>query len=408
MAIKVKLRQKPISHGRNSLYLDFYPAIPHPKTGKKTRREFLGLYVHIDKDEIRKDLKTLKDDSKMIKQRNLLKSLSPLSPIEKKHNQETLKIAQSIRQQRENELNKPEIYNKFEKEQLKRKKLGEKNFIKYVQGLADKRNDSNRNNWLSALEYLKEYAGEDLTFADLDEKLLEGFKEHLLTAKSRRRKNIRLSQNSASSYFLKIKKALKQAYKDGNLITNLSDRIEPIKVKEVRREFLSLEELNSLVHTPCNEPLLKTAALFSALTGLRFSDIAKLKWKELRYSDEYGHRIYFDQKKTNGVEYHDISEQAYKLLGEPGEPEDKVFEGLTYSAYSNTNLHQWIGAAGITRHITFHAFRHTYATLQLANGTDITTLRDMLGHKDIKTTLVYAKVIDQARRDAANRIKLDL
>ena len=45
MAVKVKLRKKPISKNRKSLYLDFYPPIPHPKTGKPTRREFLGMYL---------------------------------------------------------------------------------------------------------------------------------------------------------------------------------------------------------------------------------------------------------------------------------------------------------------------------------------------------------------------------
>jgi len=45
MATKVKLRQKEISGKRQSLYLDFYPPIPHPKTGELTRREFLGMYL---------------------------------------------------------------------------------------------------------------------------------------------------------------------------------------------------------------------------------------------------------------------------------------------------------------------------------------------------------------------------
>jgi len=76
MTIKVALRKKKISKGRESLYLDFYPAIPHPETGKPTRREFLGLYIF---DKIK-------------------------TPFDKDHNIETLKIAESIRQKRENIL----------------------------------------------------------------------------------------------------------------------------------------------------------------------------------------------------------------------------------------------------------------------------------------------------------------
>jgi site-specific recombinase XerD len=103
-----------------------------------------------------------------------------------------------------------------------------------------------------------------------------------------------------------------------------------------------------------------------------------------------------------------ISEQAYSLLGEPGEPMTKVFEGLKYSAYHNKHLFQWIGAAGITKDITFHSFRHTFATLQLFGGTDIYTVYKMIIHKDLKTTQVYAKIVDEAKRKVTDKIKLDL
>ena len=110
MVIKVKLRQKAISDNRQSLYLDFYPAIPHPDTGEPTRREFLGLYLN---DKANK-------------------------PIDKQHNKETLQLAEQIRQKRENYLNKPEIYTGYEKEQLKIKEQGEQNFVSYFKSLADK------------------------------------------------------------------------------------------------------------------------------------------------------------------------------------------------------------------------------------------------------------------------------
>jgi len=103
-----------------------------------------------------------------------------------------------------------------------------------------------------------------------------------------------------------------------------------------------------------------------------------------------------------------ISEQAYSLLGKPKEPNEKVFEGLNYSAYENKFLKQWIKDAGITKKITFHCFRHTFATLQLSNGTDIYTVSKMLGHRELKTTQIYAKVIDKTKREAAGKIKIDL
>ena len=195
--------------------------------------------------------------------------------------------------------------------------------------------------------------------------------------------------------------------------TDLNAKISPIKPAETRREYLTIEELNKLVKTPCNNDLMKRAALFSALTGLRFSDIQKMTWGELEYIKGQGYFLNFNQKKTKGVEVLPISEQAYSFTEGTESPKDMpqdklVFEGLKYSAYHNKHLFQWIGAAGITKGITFHCFRHTFATLQLFNGTDIYTVSKMLGHKDLKTTQVYAKIVDEAKRTAANKIKLDI
>ena len=248
----------------------------------------------------------------------------------------------------------------------------------------------------------------NLKFADLNERFCNDFKEYLLTTKSNKSSKTTLSQNSAVSYFNKLKASLKQAFKDGYLQSDLNAKIEPIRQAETQRNFLTIEELNSLVKTECNNPLLKRAALFSALTGLRFSDIKKLVWGELEYIEGNGYFIQFKQQKTKGIEMLPISEQAYFLLGERKGTVDKVFEGLNYSAYGNKYLYQWIGAAGITKKITFHCFRHTFATLQLSKGTDIYTVSKMLGHRELKTTQIYAKIIDQTKREAADKIKLDL
>jgi integrase len=378
--IKVTLRQKPISGNRQSLYLDFYPAIFNERQGKETRRQFLNLYIF--------------DKSK--------------NPIDKQHNKETLQLAEQIRQKRENYLNKPEIYTGFEKELLKNKERGEKNFVEYFKSLADSRKASNHDNWVSAYNYLVAFTKGSLKFADLNEKFCNDFKEYLLTTKSNKSSKVTLAQNSAVSYFNKVKATLKQAFKDGYLTNDLNARIEPIKQAETQRNFLTIEELNSLVKTECTNPLMKRAAIFSALTGLRFSDIKKLVWGEVEYIEGNGYFIQFKQQKTKGVEMMPISEQAYSLMGERKEPSDQVFEGLTYSAYENKHLAKWIGLAGITKEITFHCFRHTFATLQLSKGTDIYTVSKMLGHRELKTTQLYAKIIDQTKREAADKIKLDL
>lgn len=380
MAIKVTLRKKKIGKGRVSLYLDFYPAVPDPETGKPTRREFLKMYI-IEK---------------------------PKTPFDKQHNTDTTRIGESIRQKRENALNKPEIYSEYEKEQLRLRELGKQSFIEYFRRLTAKKKGGNYYAWDAACKYLEDFFSEGLTFSDINERTLNEFKEYLTTVTSLRSKKTTLSQNSAGLYFSKIKAGLRGAYKDNLIQVDLNARLTAIKKAETKKEYLTLEEVNKLVKTPCKSELLKRAALFSVLTGLRFSDIQKMTWGELEYIDGEGYFLNFSQKKTNGVEYYPISEQAVSLLNNDNNTTGNVFDGLEYSGSQNNVLRQWVKDAGITKKITFHCFRHTFATLQLFEGTDIYTVSKMLGHRDLRTTQVYAKIVDDSKRKAANRIKLDL
>lgn len=380
MGIKVTLRQKKLKDGRYSLFLDYYPAIECPKKGTPTRRGFLGLYI-FDK---------------------------PKNPIDKQHNKETLQLAEQIRQKKHNELNKPEIYTGHEKEQLRLKAKGEKDFVEYFLASAKKRVTSNYQNWLSAYKHLQQFTGGCLTFAKLNEGVLNEFREYLLNAKSNKSDKAVLSRNSAVSYFNKVKAVLKQAYKEGYLPNDLCAKVDAIKPEETRRNYLALEELNALVKTECINPVLKNAALFSALTGLRFSDIENLQWQDVEHQNGQGYTIRYRQQKTKAEETHPISAQAYTLMGEKREATDKVFEGLQYSAYQNKHLRQWIKDAGITKPITFHCFRHTYATLQLSGGTDIYTISKLLGHKNVQTTQIYTKVVNEAKRKAADSIQIDM
>ena len=94
-------------------------------------------------------------------------------------------------------------------------------------------------------------------------------------------------------------------------------------------------------------------------------------------------------------------------MGVPSQKTSKVFHKFTYSSHKNNLLAKWVQKAGINKKITFHCFRHTYATLQLTHGTDIYTVSKMLGHRNISTTQVYAKIVDEKKREAANKIKIN-
>jgi integrase len=101
-----------------------------------------------------------------------------------------------------------------------------------------------------------------------------------------------------------------------------------------------------------------------------------------------------------------ISLQALELCGEPRKPEQLVFENLPDPSWISRPLKKWLENARITKKITFHCFRHTFATLQLTNGTDIYTVSKMLGHTNVKTTQIYAKVVDEKKEKAAHAIQL--
>ena len=188
----------------------------------------------------------------------------------------------------------------------------------------------------------------------------------------------------------------------------MGDMVDGFKPAETERNFLTKEELEAVARMDCEIPIIKTAFLFGCLTGLRYSDIEKLTWGELQHSIEMGYFIRFRMKKTKAFETHYISDQAVSLLGNKGNPDDKVFIGLKYSAWHNVKLQQWMFSAGISKTITFHCSRHTYATLQIAHGTDVYTLQSMLGHKNIKNTQIYAKIMDARKIEAANKIKFNL
>jgi len=378
---KVTLRKKPISGERFSLYLDFYPPYIDPATGKETRRKFLRMHVYSEKTK----------DS-----------------FQKEHNKETLKLAMQIQLKYYNEANKPEIYSDEEKKKLREKQLSQLNVLSYFQSIALTKKGNNQKIWLTSLDYLKDFSGGKILFGDLNLKFCESYRDFLLTCSSKRSPDKQLANNTALSYFNKFKAVLKQAFKDEILKEDLNGRVDRIPESESKRNFLTLTELNSLVQTECNLPVLKQAALFSALTGLRFVDIKELVWGEVLLMSDNGYSLQFKQKKTNGMEVLPISDQAYSLLGERGEEELAVFKGLIYSAANNEVLSKWIKAAGIKRKITFHCFRHTYATLLISEGTDIYTVSKMLGHRSVKTTQVYAKIVDEKKREAANKIKINL
>ncbi|MDR1198161.1 MAG: site-specific integrase [Prevotellaceae bacterium] len=325
--------------------------------------------------------------------------------------QQACLYADGVRKLRQREYDNADLYSDTETAQAEQKERSQQNFIEYFDKAATKRHarssESIRINWKRTLELIKLFAGNTLPFSKIDNRFAEDFRMFLMTAPQGGNKSGTISRNTAATYFSIFKAGLKQAFVDEFLMVDLSAKIKGIQEQETRREYLTVEELNTLAATPCDHDQMKRAALFSALTGLRHCDIQKMQWKEIQIDGDQT-RLNFTQQKTKGVEYMPISPQALELCGEPRKPEQLVFEDFPDPSWISNPLKKWVKAAGITKKITFHCFRHTFATLQLSNGTDIYTVSKMLGHTNVKTTQIYAKVVDEKKEKAAHAIKIKI
>ena len=325
---------------------------------------------------------------------------NPKNNLEKEHNKETMILAESIKAKRM--LDFQTTGNGFVSNER-----GKISFLDYFAKVTERKADGsngNGGNWKSTFEHLKEYCnGFDYALEGIDDRFLEGFKEHLLQDVSRRGKG-KLNRNSAMSYYNKVRAAIREAYMNKMIKENPCARVKGIKGAETHRQYLTFEELKKLVATPCKNELLRKAFLFSALTGLRWSDVRAVTWRKISYSEANCWMIEYTQKKTKGSEVLPVPEQAIKILGEQGSSDREIFDGLVYHSWMNQQLQNWVAAAGIHKKITFHCARHSFATLQLSNDTDIYTVSKLLGHKHLKTTEIYAKVIDRKKIDAASRI----
>ena len=108
-------------------------------------------------------------------------------------------------------------------------------------------------------------------------------------------------------------------------------------------------------------------------------------------------------QKTKELVNNPISDEALELIGERGT--GTIFVGFA-DKMTGTSLKNWLKAAGITKHITFHCARHTFGSLQVDAGTGIYTVQHMLGHKNVETTQIYANMADESKRESVNRITL--
>lgn len=371
--MNITIEKRPLSDSKKSLRLTYYYGYTTDSDGKiKHQRKYEKLDLFIYE--------------------------KPKTPEEKQHNKEALRLAEAIKSKRIVEAQSGK-HGFSDNTKVKASFL---NFFKKVMDEKQRStSQSNASTWDGCYkQFIKYHPEQDLSFENLTPEFIDGFKDYLQNV-AKTKSNQPLSKNTASTYFNKVRAVINDAYQKGIITKNPLLQVSGIKAENNKREYLSIEELGSLAKTDCRYPDLKNAFLFSCLAGLRWSDVNKLTWEDVQAFDG-GYRITFNQQKTKVLQYLELSPQAYGLMGD--KKTGRIFIGLRYSAYMNTELLRWCMAAGISKHITFHASRHTFAVTQLTMGTDIYTLSKLLGHSELKTTQIYADIIDSQCKIAMYRI----
>ena len=361
----VTLRTRPLKNGMLSYYLDYYPGYRDQETMKSIRHEGLNIYIYAN----------------------------PKNERERNFNATMSEKAEAIRCRRfESIVN--DRYDFFDRHKLKA------DFLEYYRRQLRKHDQK----WEFVYHHFYNFVHGKCTFEEIDIDLCNKFREYLLNAKQLRRDG-RISKNSASGYWSTFRGLLKILYRNRLITTNINDFLDKIATEDTPKDYLSVEELYKLAETPCKKPILKTAALFSCLTSLRISDILSLQWHEIVDFAAGGKCVHTITQKTKTEDIIPISDEALQLIGYSPEKNGLVFKGLKRS-WTQQPMKEWIREAGITKNITFHSYRRTYATLQGAAGTDIRTIQSNMAHKSITTTQRYMKVVDSNKREASNRISL--
>ena len=369
----VRIREKVLGDGTISLYLDMY----HKGNRKK---EGLKLYI-----------------------------IPETTPAAKLQNKNTRRLAEQIKAQRILDIQKDGL---VDWEKLKKSRITLvswlEDFVTCEAQLSPSGVISKRNAKVRVEEYLASIGKPDLRLADVDREFCRGFVAFLRTCKSHRGKET-ISDTTARLLMYRIAAAMDKAVIEGLIPNNpfraLEAKEKP-KIKNARREFLTVEELKTLISTPCRYDIVKKAFLFSCFTGLRYSDMKSLLWSEVHTAAD-GKTLYIEhrQVKTKKTVTIPLSDEALRWMPKQQEGVDQVFHELKISTGTVEDvLKEWMKDCKIDKHITYHCSRHTAATTLLTLGANLYVVSKLMGHSSIQMTEVYAKIVDQKKVETMNLV----
>ncbi|RRQ46479.1 site-specific integrase [Chryseobacterium sp. SC28] len=243
-------------------------------------------------------------------------------------------------------------------------------------------------------EFIKErYHREDLAFRELTSDFIREFDFFLRIDKE-------CTHNTVWVYTMPVIALADLAIKKGLIRQNPFEDYE-ISMEETDRSYLlkeNVEKLMLLKPSKDKYEFVKDIFIFSCFTGLSYIDIQKLKWSNIQSFFD-GHQWIISRRKKSDVA------SNVRLLEIPKRIIEK-YRGVTRSDYvfpvpsnatCNSHVKKMIEEAEIVteQKVTFHTARHTFATMFLTEGVPLESLSKMMGHKNISTTQIYAKITSQ-------------
>lgn len=363
----IRLRLKKLANGNQSIYLDIY------RNGVRSY-EFLKLYI-----------------------------IPENTPFAKMQNEQTMQAANAIKAQRIIDLTNGEA---GIRPSSKTRIL----FTDWIDQFAEKAKLSHKGNGYvmmlnctrrQLINYMGSTAKTKLLQA-IDEEFCIGFITYLNNVKTSNGKP--LSGTTIYHYSRWLKDIMQRAVADELISHNPIDKLIQNKEMptrpEVQMDYLTIDEVKTLMQTPLKQAIIKQAFLFACFTGLRISDVRNLQWSNIK-TDGETMRFEIIMKKTDTPLAGKIPNIAKEWMPEPADS-PFVFANLPTASNIDTVIRRWVAQSGIKKHVTFHTARHSFATMGLTLGTDLYTVSKLLGHKSIATTQVYAQIIDKKKDEASD------
>ena len=250
-------------------------------------------------------------------------------------------------------------------------------------------------NFHTTLKHLKNflkitYNTNDLLLNKINSVFIRDFSQFLLT-------QTKCNHNGMMKNMQRLKKVINQCIVNNWISNNPFDGFRMF-FKRSNREFLLENELHKLHGIKLSETLdrIRDIFLFSCYTGLSYTDISKFNKKNIKKGNDGLYWIYMTRNKTNIPSNIPLLPPAIKLIRKhiKHDISEKIFPVISNQKI-NMHLHTIMDLCGFNKKLTFHSARHTFATtVTLSNGVPIETVSKMLGHNNIKTTQIYARVLD--------------